>query len=337
MTDDFEENNREWMWVILFKKKRRKFSVMGWKSGGEEEKLGWERDWAKAGHRTGLYRYHSGSFGSGSLRDGTGHREPGKLFSKGGKACCLLPACPCRPVPSPVPTSQWQGLKADCPSPPMNIDEFTNVNETSFSRSGPIEINSNTPIIHEEVYERHYGNYQENEEVEIDEEDLDDTPTSPDLNSIEVPLQEDNPPVGTSHPPIVPTRGKTKGSYNITNDEGSSVASEAAFSVARFQIGNHRYLLAEDSLEISVLFRDWINYERRNQGLPKLDNSAIGIGSDDDMKLQVCQQALPRPIVDYSQSIADVYPDNSGPIHPGTGQPISFRSGTHSFWFDAQS
>ncbi|KAH0650009.1 hypothetical protein KY284_029921 [Solanum tuberosum] len=31
----------------------------------------------KAGHRTGLYRYryHSGSFRSGSLRDGTGHCE----------------------------------------------------------------------------------------------------------------------------------------------------------------------------------------------------------------------------------------------------------------------
>ncbi|KAG5589880.1 hypothetical protein H5410_040394 [Solanum commersonii] len=29
----------------------------------------------KAGHRIGLYRYHSGSFRSGSIRDGTGHRE----------------------------------------------------------------------------------------------------------------------------------------------------------------------------------------------------------------------------------------------------------------------
>ncbi|KAG5626198.1 hypothetical protein H5410_011416 [Solanum commersonii] len=44
-----------------------------------------------------------------------------------------------------------------------------------------------------EVYERHYGNYQENEEVEIDEEDLDDTSTSPDLNSNQVSPREDNP------------------------------------------------------------------------------------------------------------------------------------------------
>ncbi|KAG5619655.1 hypothetical protein H5410_004873 [Solanum commersonii] len=90
----------------------------------------------------------------------------------------------------------------------MNTNEFTHVNETSFSRSGPIEINSDTPIIPKEVYERHYGNYQENEKVEIDEEDLDDTPTSPDFNSTEVPPQEDNPSVGTSRPLIVPTRAR---------------------------------------------------------------------------------------------------------------------------------
>ncbi|KAG5625127.1 hypothetical protein H5410_010345 [Solanum commersonii] len=82
----------------------------------------------------------------------------------------------------------------------MNTGEFTHVNETSFSRPGPIEINSDTPIIYEEVYERHYGNYQENEEVEINEEDLDDIPTSPDLNSTKVSPQEDNLSVGTSRP-----------------------------------------------------------------------------------------------------------------------------------------
>ncbi|KAG5583025.1 hypothetical protein H5410_053652 [Solanum commersonii] len=87
----------------------------------------------------------------------------------------------------------------------MNSDEFTHVNETNFCRSDPIEINSDTPIIPEKVYERHYGNYQENEE------DLDDTPPSPDLNSIEVPPQEDNLSVGTSCLPIVPTRGSTGG------------------------------------------------------------------------------------------------------------------------------
>ena len=48
------------------------------------------------------------------------------------------------------------------------------------------------------------------------------------------------------------------------------VASETAFSVARFQIGDHRHSLAEDSLETTVLFRDWSNAERRNNNLPKL-------------------------------------------------------------------
>ena len=52
--------------------------------------------------------------------------------------------------------------------------------------------------------------------------------------------------------------------------QASSVASEAAFSAARFQIGDHRHSLAEDSLETTVLFRDWSNAERRNNNLPKL-------------------------------------------------------------------
>ena len=52
--------------------------------------------------------------------------------------------------------------------------------------------------------------------------------------------------------------------------QASSVASEGAFSAARFQIGEHRYSLAADSLEISVLFRDWINDERRSYGRPPL-------------------------------------------------------------------
>ena len=54
--------------------------------------------------------------------------------------------------------------------------------------------------------------------------------------------------------------------------QASSVASEAAFSAARFQLGDHRHSLAEDSLEISVLFRDWVNAERRNYNLPKLSS-----------------------------------------------------------------
>lgn len=57
---------------------------------------------------------------------------------------------------------------------------------------------------------------------------------------------------------------------NILAIQASSVASESAFSAARFQIGDHRHSLAEDSLEIFVLFRDWINSERRNLGFEKL-------------------------------------------------------------------
>uniref|UniRef100_A0A3Q7HR23 HAT C-terminal dimerisation domain-containing protein n=1 Tax=Solanum lycopersicum TaxID=4081 RepID=A0A3Q7HR23_SOLLC len=48
--------------------------------------------------------------------------------------------------------------------------------------------------------------------------------------------------------------------------QASSVASEDVFSAARFQLGEHRHSLAADILEISVLFRDWINAERRNLG-----------------------------------------------------------------------
>ena len=36
--------------------------------------------------------------------------------------------------------------------------------------------------------------------------------------------------------------------------QASSIASEQAFSVARFMNGDHRYSLAKDSLKISVLF-----------------------------------------------------------------------------------
>ena len=73
--------------------------------------------------------------------------------------------------------------------------------------------------------------------------------------------------------------------------QASSVASEQAFSAARFMIGDHRYSLAKDSLEISVLFRDWVNAERRNTGLPQLNSrieeeidEIFGDNSDDDMK-----------------------------------------------------
>ena len=51
--------------------------------------------------------------------------------------------------------------------------------------------------------------------------------------------------------------------------QASSVASEVAFTAARFQIGDHRHSLAEDSLKTTVLFRDWVNADRRNNNLPK--------------------------------------------------------------------
>ena len=43
---------------------------------------------------------------------------------------------------------------------------------------------------------------------------------------------------------------------DVLDIQASSVASEAAFSAAMFQNGNHRHSLAEDSLETIVLSRD---------------------------------------------------------------------------------
>ncbi|KAK4356158.1 hypothetical protein RND71_025129 [Anisodus tanguticus] len=45
---------------------------------------------------------------------------------------------------------------------------------------------------------------------------------------------------------------------DVLNIQASSTASESAFSIGRYQIGDHRHSLAGDSLEIAVLFRDWI-------------------------------------------------------------------------------
>ena len=70
-----------------------------------------------------------------------------------------------------------------------------------------------------------------------------------------------------------------------------SIGSEQTFSATRFMIGDHRYLLANDSLEISVFFRDWVNAERRNTGLPQFGSVIadeidviFGDNSDDDME-----------------------------------------------------
>ena len=81
--------------------------------------------------------------------------------------------------------------------------------------------------------------------------------------------------------------------------QASSVASEGVFSAARFQLGEHRHSLAADSLEISVLFRDWINAERRNLGREPLptkfqddvdevmqDYSDDGIEAMEDLSIQ---------------------------------------------------
>ena len=81
--------------------------------------------------------------------------------------------------------------------------------------------------------------------------------------------------------------------------QASSVASEAAFSAARFQIGDHRHSLAEDSLETTVLFRDWCNAERRNNNLTKLSKKqATWIKtciecSDDELDAQEFLTSLP--------------------------------------------
>ncbi|KAL3334514.1 hypothetical protein AABB24_030975 [Solanum stoloniferum] len=84
--------------------------------------------------------------------------------------------------------------------------------------------------------------------------------------------------------------------------QASSVASEQAFSAARFMIGDHRYSLAKDSLEISVLFRDWVNAERRNTGLPQLNSQIedeideiFGDNSDDGMEAMEEERQIQVP------------------------------------------
>ena len=63
---------------------------------------------------------------------------------------------------------------------------------------------------------------------------------------------------------------------DILSIQASTVASESAFSQARLQIGDHRASMRE-SLEKSVLFRDWIRAERRNFGFaeaqPEVDEA----------------------------------------------------------------
>ena len=84
--------------------------------------------------------------------------------------------------------------------------------------------------------------------------------------------------------------------------QASSVASEQAFSAARFMIGDHRYSLAKDSLEISVLFRDWVNAKRRNTELSLLSghiedqiDEIFGENSDDGMEAMDEERQMPIP------------------------------------------
>ena len=63
---------------------------------------------------------------------------------------------------------------------------------------------------------------------------------------------------------------------DILTIQASTVASESAFSQARLQLSDYRASMRE-SLEKSVLFRDWIRSERRNFGLaesqPEVDEA----------------------------------------------------------------
>ncbi|KAK4362051.1 hypothetical protein RND71_017292 [Anisodus tanguticus] len=58
---------------------------------------------------------------------------------------------------------------------------------------------------------------------------------------------------------------------DILNIQASSITSESAFSAGRFQIVEHIHSLAGDTLEIAVLFRDWIRSERRRCGQPEIN------------------------------------------------------------------
>uniref|UniRef100_A0A3Q7FLC9 HAT C-terminal dimerisation domain-containing protein n=1 Tax=Solanum lycopersicum TaxID=4081 RepID=A0A3Q7FLC9_SOLLC len=91
---------------------------------------------------------------------------------------------------------------------------------------------------------------------------------------------------GKEFPKLVPM------TQDILAMQALSVASEGVFSAARFQLGEHRHSLAVDNLEISVLFRDWINAERRNLGREPLPtkfqddvDEVMQDYSDDDLGL----------------------------------------------------
>ena len=51
--------------------------------------------------------------------------------------------------------------------------------------------------------------------------------------------------------------------HDVLAIQASSVASETAF-----RIGDHRHSSAKDNLKTTVLFRDWVNTDRKNNNLP---------------------------------------------------------------------
>ena len=92
--------------------------------------------------------------------------------------------------------------------------------------------------------------------------------------------------------------------------QASSVASKGVFSAARFQLGEHRHSLAADSLEISILFRDWINAKRRNLGREPLlnkfqddidevmqDYSDDGIEAIEDLSIQPISEHVTKEML----------------------------------------
>ncbi|KAG5607250.1 hypothetical protein H5410_028742 [Solanum commersonii] len=76
----------------------------------------------------------------------------------------------------------------------------------------------------------------------------------------------------------------------------------ASFSAARFMIGDHRYSLAKDSLEISCCFEIGSMPKRRNTGLPQLNSQIedeideiFGDNSDDGMKAMEEERQIQVP------------------------------------------
>ncbi|KAK4354149.1 hypothetical protein RND71_026343 [Anisodus tanguticus] len=81
------------------------------------------------------------------------------------------------------------------------------------------------------------------------------------------------------------------------NIQASSTASESAFSAGRYQIGDHRHSLAGDSLEIAVLFRDWIRAARRRCGQSEIN------GEEDENYNEILSEGSGSDIDQFDQQI----------------------------------